>query len=245
LSNVISDIYLCRVPITPVHQIDFTSEISQDTYFSSKVIKTITNCSYQARTSTIKVKGYIDDEWLQNVNYGYYINQYQGVEKKFYFFIAQKNYGAKGTTELVITIDAFQTWQFYFEFKPCMVERKHVTDDTIGVNTYPEGFELGEYVSHNRSEVEFMKGNVAYCMAITPKGDDGGHIYGKQFSAFQYKVYFQENYSALANDIKSIVDSGQGDSIAFIFTVPRAFFDILSDNTTLVGDDGITRKTTN
>jgi hypothetical protein len=245
LSNIISDIYLCRVPITPVHQIDFTSETEQTNYFTSRIIKTINNCSYQARTATIKVNGYVDDEWLQNVNYGFYVNKYQDIEKKFYFFIAQKNYSAKGTTELVIVIDAFQTWQFYFQFQPSMVERKHVTDDTIGYNTYPEGFELGEYVSHNRIEVEYMKGDVAYCMAITPKGSEQGHIYGKQYSAFEYRIYYQSSYTQLANDINQIVSSGQGDSIAFIFTVPRAFFDYLSNGITLSGDDGITRKTKN
>jgi hypothetical protein len=126
-----------------------------------------------------------------------------------------------------------------------MVERKHVTNDAIGVNTYPEGFELGEYVSHNRTEVEYMKGDVAYCMAVTPKGDTGGHIYGKQYSGFEYKIYFQDNYSELSSDINQLVTSGQGDSIAFIFTVPRNFFDLLMDGTTLSGDNGITRKVSN
>lgn len=243
MSNVISDIYLCRVPITPVHQLDFTSESNQDAYFAGTVVKTINDCSYQARTSVIKVKGYIDDEWLQIVNYGYYINQYQGVEKKFYFWIAQKNYGAKGVTELTIVIDAFQTWQFYFQFQPCMVERKHVTIDAIGINTYPEGFELGEYVSHNRTEIDYMKGNVWYCMALTPKDSAEGHIFGRQFSAFEYRIYDQSNYATLGTDIKTIIDAGQGDSIAFIFTVPKLFFDYFSDGVTVTGDEGITRKT--
>lgn len=246
MSNVISDIYLCRVGITPVHQLDFTNENEQSNYFQSKVIHTITNCSYQPRSGTIIVKGYVDDDWLQIANYGYYINKYQGIEKKFYFWIAQKNYTAKGVTELTITIDAFQTWQFYFQFQPTMVERKHVVNDNIGVNTYPEGFELGEYITHNRTEVTDMKGNVFYCMALTPKDSAQGHIFGKQFSAFQYKIYDQTNITTLGNDIKSIVDSGQGDSIAYIFTVPKNFFNsFLSDGATLTSAEGITRKVIN
>lgn len=246
MSNVISDIYICRVAITPVHQLDFANETEQSNYFQSKVVKTITDCSYQPRTGTMTVKGYVDDDWLQIANYGYYINKYQGIEKKFYFWIAQKNYKSKGVTELTITIDSFQTWQFYFQFQPSMVERKHVTNDNIGANTYPEGFELGEYVSHNRTEVTDMKGNVFYCMALTPKDSPQGHIFGKQFSAFQYKIYDQTNTSTLANDIKTIVDSGQGDSIAYIFTVPKAFFSFfLSDGVTVNDAEGIVRKVIN
>jgi hypothetical protein len=245
LANVISDIYFCRVPITPVHQLDFPTQLDQSNYFSSKVLKSVTDCSYQPRTSVIKVSGYIDDEWLQNVNYGYYINQYQGAEQKFFFFIAQKNYNAKGVTELSIVIDVFQTWMFYTQFKPCMVERKHVENDTIGLNTYPEAFEMGDYISHNRTEITEMKGDMLYCIALTPKGDDTGHIYGKQYSAFVYKMYDKDHIDLLATEINTIVDSGQGDSIAFLFTLPKGFFNWSGDGTTLVGSEVIYRITKN
>lgn len=222
MSNVISDIYLCRVPITPVHQIDFTSESEQDSYFANTVVKTVNNCSYQARTSTIKVKGYIDDEWLQNVNYGYYINQYQGVEKKFYFFIGQKNYGAKGMTELSITIDAFQTWQFYFQFQPCMVERKHVTNDNIGSNTYPESFELGDYVTYKKKPISILQGEPCYLIGVTDGSAIGGTVFGKTYSGFELKYYEMGDYLQLNEYIQSMSTAGKADAIAFIFTFPKA-----------------------
>ena len=221
MANVISNIYLCRVPITPVNQLDFTSESAQDDYFSGTVVKEINDCSYQPRTSVIKVKGYIDDEWLQIVNYGYYINQYQGVEKKFYFWIAQKNYGAKGTTELTIVIDAFQTWQFYFQFQPCMVERKHVTNDDIGVNTYPESFELGDYVTYKKKPISVLQGEPCYLIGVTDGSAIGGTVFGKTYSGFQLKYYEMGDYLQLNEYIQSLATAGKADAIAFIYTFPK------------------------
>lgn len=228
MSNVISDIYLCRVPITPVHQIDFTSASEQDAYFSGTVVKTITNCSYQPRTSSIKVSGYIDDEWLQIVNYGYYINKYQGVEKKFYFFIGQKNYSAKGTTELEITIDAFQTWQFYFQFQPSMVERKHVSNDFIGLNTYPESFELGDYVTYKKKPITILQGEPCYLIGVTDGSAIGGTVFGKTYSGFQLKYYEMGDYLQLNTYIQSLAEAGKADAIAFIYTFPKALLNSAS-----------------
>ena len=42
-----------------------------------------------------------------------------------------------------------KSWYFDIEYKQTFVERKHVTDDTIGANTIPEGLETGEYVENN------------------------------------------------------------------------------------------------
>ena len=70
MSNVISDIYLCRVPITPVHQLDFLTESEQDTYFSGTVVKTINNCSYQPRTASIKVKVAVDEMDIDKIVIG-------------------------------------------------------------------------------------------------------------------------------------------------------------------------------
>ena len=218
MANVISDIYLCRVPITPVNQLDFTSESEQDSYFEGTVVKTYNDCSYQARTSVIKISGYIDDEDLQLVNYGYYINKYQGVEKKFYFWVAQKNYGAKGVTELTIVIDAFQTWQFYFQFQPCMVERKHVTDDTIGVNTYPESFELGDYITYKKHPIAILQGEPCYLIGVTDGSAIGGTVFGKTYSGFELKYYEMGDYLDLNTYIQSLAEAGKADAIAFILS---------------------------
>lgn len=151
MSNAISNITLCRVPITPTNQLDFSTESEQLSYFSSKAVKNITNCRYQPRTGQIKITGYVDS--LRNCNYGYYTNSYQGVEKTYYFWIVAKNYLAREVTALTIQIDVFQTWQFDINFNSCMIEREHVDNDGYGLNTIPEDFELGDYVTIVRKKL--------------------------------------------------------------------------------------------
>jgi hypothetical protein len=235
MANVISDIYLCRTATTPVHQLDFTSEAEQSSYFESIVVKTVSNCSYQPRTSSIKVNGYIDDEWLQNVNYGFYINKYQGVEKKFYFWIGQKNYSAKGVTELIITIDAFQTWLFYFQFQQCMIERKHVTNDAIGSNTYPESFELGDYVTYKKHPITALQGEPCYIIGVTDGSAIGGTVFGKTYSGFTLKYYEMGDYLQLNEYIQSLATAGKADAIAFIYTFPKLLLN--KDGTWHSGDE--------
>ena len=62
--------------------------MEQKEYFQAHCVRTINNCSYQARTSKIRVKGYVEE--FSNVNYGYYDNTYNGKTKRYYFFIASK-----------------------------------------------------------------------------------------------------------------------------------------------------------
>ena len=217
--NMISTIVLCNVPITPTNQIDFSNRTKQATYFNSKAVHTCLDCKYIPRTGKIRVKGYVDT--FSNCNYGYYTNEYNGIQKTFYFWIVQKDAMARNTTEFTIQLDVYQTWFLDLTFKPCMIERKHVTDDTIGANIYPEDFELGDYMTGKRQEVDEMKGEMAFFVAITDSETNSiGGKFGKKYNGY-YLVYF--NYystDAMSEYIASLCNEGKGDSIAFIFPSP-------------------------
>ena len=101
--RAICDIHLCKVPISVTNQLSFKTKNAQEDYFKSKVRYSYEKCSYQPRTAVLKIATYVDA--IQDVNYGYFDNEYDGNEKRFYFFICQKNYTNKGTTEIVIQID--------------------------------------------------------------------------------------------------------------------------------------------
>ena len=75
----------------------------------------------------------------QNENYS---------NKWFYAFITNMSYINDGMTEITITTDVFQTWQFDITWKQSFVEREmiNVADDLIGANRINEGLETGEYV---------------------------------------------------------------------------------------------------
>lgn len=215
MSNAISSITLCSVPIRPTHQIDFDSKESQFSYFSSKAKHTFDKCKYQARTASLRVKGYVDT--LQNCNYGYYTNTYNGTSKTFYFWIVAKNFLSRETTELTIQIDVFQTWQFDFNFAPCMIEREHVDVDGYGWYTIPEDFELGDYMTILRKEVDFLTQNPCFILAHT---DNGGGIFGKTYNGCHMSYYPFNDTAKLSTDIQAMADAGKGDAIAYIYQFP-------------------------
>ena len=66
--------------------------------------------------------------------------------KWFFAFIDKVEYNSENSTIIYYTIDEISTWWEYWTKKTCLVEREHVTDDTIGKNTIPENLEYGEYV---------------------------------------------------------------------------------------------------
>jgi len=221
MSNAIADIKLCSVPITPTNQIDFANITEQLAYFNIHTIATFSKCKYQARTSKIRVKGYVDT--LQNCNYGFYINTYLNTSKTFFFWIVAKNFLARDTTELTIQIDDFQTWQFDFHFSTCMVERKHTINDTIGSNTIPETFELGDYVTHKKKPVAILQGAPCYMVAVTDSGAISGDIFGQTYSGFAIKYFTHNDIDAMNTFIQGLATAGKADAIAFIFTFPNNF----------------------
>ena len=239
MSNAISCITLCNVPITPINQIDFATVTDQYNYFVSKAVHIYDKCKYQARTATIRVKGYVDT--LQNCNYGYYTNSYNGTTKTFYFWIVAKNFLARETTELTIQIDVFQTWLFDFNFTTSMVERKHVTNDTIGNNTIPEDFELGDYVTYVKRPITALQGDPCYLIGITDEASISGAVFGKTYTGFALKYFKKEDYSQLNDYIQSFSEAGKADAIAFIFTYPDS---LLNENRTpqLTSGDIITSE---
>lgn len=221
MSNAISNITLCSVPIRPTNQIDFNTIADQISYFSSKAKHTFEKCKYQARTSTLKVKGYVDT--LQNCNYGYYTNSYNGTNKTFYFWIVAKNFLARETTELTIQIDVFQTWLFDINFSPCMIEREHVQNDTFGYHTIPEDFELGDYVTYVKKPITQLQGEPCYLIGVTDGSSISGAVFGKTYTGFELKYYKKSDYIELSEYIQSLAQAGKADAIAFIFTYPDNF----------------------
>lgn len=245
MANAISTITLCKVPLSPVHQIDFDNKTEQLEYFRSNAKHTFDKCRYQPRTSTIKVKGYVDT--LMDCNYGYYVNTYRGTTKTFFFWIVSKNFLARETTEIVIQLDVFQTWLFDIHLAPCMIEREHVSNDEIGSHTLPEDFELGDYISHNRQYAESLTGDPCYFIGLTD-ADEGinGGIFGKTYSGFSIKYYDYNDTDELSSFIQSLMEEGKADSIAFIFTFPKKMLSgSWTSGTTIVGSEGIEQKIEN
>lgn len=228
--DVISSIHLCSVPITPTHQLDFDSVGEQMSYFASKVKFSATDCSYTPRTGTIKVKGYVEN--FNDVNYGYYINSYNGQSKTFYFFIMNREMISKGTTLLTIQLDAFQTWLFDFNLEQCFIERQHATNDDPIYNRYPETFELGDYHVVGEEVVDTLATKPNYFVGITDFEDsDIGTKFGESYSGFRVRAFGNDECNLMDTTIYAMCSAGKGDAIAFIFTFPSGMCDQIGDCT--------------
>lgn len=62
--------------------------------------------------------------------------------KSFLAFITKVTYINEGTTEISFVIDEIRTWWDNVVPQPCLVEREHVLEDTLGAYTLPEPFPM-------------------------------------------------------------------------------------------------------
>lgn len=141
-----TELKLLKVPILidNKNQITFASKEAQYNYFNSLPKIEEDNFSYQRHNSVIRFPAHIDS--IIEYNYCMYQNENYS-NKWFYAFITNMTYINDGMTEISITTDVFQTWQFDISWKQSFVEREmiNVADDLIGANRINEGLETGEY----------------------------------------------------------------------------------------------------
>jgi len=138
-------VYLCKTPLENDYknQLTFDNATSQQTYFNSKVVTSETDYTYIKKDNTMVVGKPIDD--IISCNYLFYKNT--GFTNRYYYcFITNMEYVNENATRITIETDVYQTYMFDIIKKACFVEREHVNDDTIGVNTTHEGIDTGEFI---------------------------------------------------------------------------------------------------
>lgn len=155
----VSKIYLCRIPELPAdysHTWRFDNILEQQKFFLNKGTKIYESYTYLREEASIKVNDNIDD--LYGYNYLFYKNK-NG--KHYYCFIMDRIYINENTTQLVITTDLLQTFQFDFRLKESYVERCHShrwnRDGSPVLEIEPEGLEYGEHVQTERQTVYTYK----------------------------------------------------------------------------------------
>lgn len=158
-----TDLYLLKVPleINDINQLDFSNATAQFNYFNSLPKLAVDDFTYQRKDNTIRFPAQFDE--IITYNYCMYRNT-EYSNKWFYAFITNMEYVNDNMTTITIKSDVWQCWQFDLEFKPCLIDREHTNDDTVGNNTLPEGLELGEMVT-NGGTTNFG-GASDYCTVI-------------------------------------------------------------------------------
>lgn len=205
-----------KVDISKNQEILFNLRYEQQTFFDSK-LPNVYNCNYIDRSGSMVLKGYVEN--IRKCNYGYYTNTYNGISKRYYFWILKADYLAKETTKIEIAYDLFQTWLFEITFEQCFIERAHIPKelDTINYITMDEDFEIGQYITQSNKFVEELQTKVSFIIAVA---ENGGQLQGSLYSGLSYYYFDHDSVSDINNFISNLNDNGKIDSLAYIFSYP-------------------------
>lgn len=86
--------------------------------------------------------------------------------KWFFAWIDDVIYKGDKNTEITFTVDAWSTWFDKWQKKVCFINRQHVNNDTIGINTIPENIDIGEIIQESVTEDEAYGNEFGYWVAI-------------------------------------------------------------------------------
>lgn len=160
------------------------------------------------------------------------------VGNKWYFaFVNDVEYVNPATTKIHYQVDVFSTWYSKFNVGQAFIEREHVSDDTIGANTVPEGLETGEFVINDTgtvlnyedlyvSYVYIGVSKVAYGLpgASTYYGGDYGNLY----SGVTYYMFKSTNEAGKFLRAYDLI--GYGDNIISVFMLPKKIYNPTSES---------------
>lgn len=250
-----TNVFLLKCPllIDNKNQLNFASKEAQHNYFSSLPKLEIDNVSFQRKDSVIRYSAHIDT--LLQYNYCMYQNENYG-DKWFYAYISNMTYMNDNRTDIQITTDCFQTWQFDLTYKASFIEREHVNNDTIGLHTIDENLNIGEITCENET---LDTSNLQYWVAVEsdwiPEGNDIGSnngkqfsgitVYNKQISGHQIILFQYSAQSLLYLALFLLRTNGDGHigDIHNIFIIPESALDLSDLNQHTAGiTDPVTRN---
>ena len=227
------------------NQITFATATAQHDYFISLSHLDYDGCTYQRKDGVIRydtdqydelgvATGNPKFEDLLQYNYCMYKND-SYKDKWFYAFVTDCKYINDGTTELTIETDVFQTWQFDLSYMNSFIEREHVSNDTIGSHTIPEGLETGDYVCN---AVGNLATNMKTCyvgamVSVIPDGlttNTFNTRYGGIFCGGVMLVF--EDWLSACNFTRAYDLVNKPEAITSMFMIPQSLVGTISSWTT-------------
>lgn len=171
-----SDIILIKSPLKldNYNQLTFGSASAQESYFLSLPHLEYDGCTYQRKDDVIRYN--TDKETNINaprfedlLRYNYCMYKNDSYENKwFYAFVTDIKYINDGMSEVTIETDVFQTWQFNINYMNSFIEREHVSNDSVGLHTIPEGLETGQFTNHD----DITEFGIGSCHAVVCTSED-------------------------------------------------------------------------
>lgn len=233
-----TDLYLLKTPIEidNVNQLTFRNAAEQFAYFSSLPKVGRDDFTYQRHDGVIRFPAQIDQ--IIGFNYVMYRNDAYS-DKWFYAFITDMSYVNDGMTEIAITTDVWQTWQFDLNWKQSFVEREHVNSDVPGEHTLPENLDTGEYQIVDQ-RYSTLSDSWFWCFAVTTLPQGNTEIAGSEKNiggVFNSLYFFAAISLDAARQVIDVYNSGPGvtaDAIVNIYPIPASC--VKSDTTVLIGN---------
>lgn len=222
--SYVTEVKLLSVPLESdyKHTLYFTNSASQKAYFDSKAKHTFTELAFQQTNGIMRVGISYDTAILCN-----YV-MYKNKNKWYYAFITDYQYYGDDQTNLTIETDVLQTWMFDYTVLPSFIDREHVSDDTIGLHTYPEGVEMGEYVVNYKYVHEpFTDLKVVVGVTETSLGTlgDMSRMYNGVYSGLIYYAFDNTatGHKTVQSFIQAYAESSKSsiDAIQCMFLAPR------------------------
>lgn len=125
-----STVRFLNVPFSPSQNnvLKFTSTESQITYMESKIVYTLSNCTYfrEGDGEYLRVNKVVDA--LYNCNYVMFQNSQFG-NRWFYAFIEKLIYKNGNVSDVVLKMDVYQTFQFDYSIQQSFIERQSFIGD--------------------------------------------------------------------------------------------------------------------
>lgn len=253
MAKNLTEVRLLAVPLENdyLHTLYFSSKEEQETYFKSKTVASMTDCTYQRKDHFIRFSWQMDD--ILTANYVMYKNPAYS-DKWFYAFVTKMEYKDDGRTDVFIETDVIQTWMFDYTVKASFVEREHCFNDGVGAHTVPEGLETGEYISNKVMYCDLLLdyGVILSCTldlnsyrenSEKAENTKGSKIYNGIVSGNAY-YYFDLDDTTLPVKVNGVdmqapagigalnyvlwalAESGQSDAVNSIFIVPKNMIEL-------------------
>ncbi len=209
------------------NQITFNNSSQQFDYFYNLPKIEEWDYTYVRKDGVIRVATNSSLTFEDLLQYNYCMYQNTSYDNKwFYAFVTDITYINDGMTEVKIETDTFQSWQFELQYKNSFVEREHVSDDTIGLHTIPEGLETGEYIVNSSGDVETDLDTTYYCVGVSWLPDNTpfytrNRVYGGVFSGVSYILFkFTESVAKFVQAIDTLGKNSSA-TIVNIFMIPQ------------------------
>lgn len=219
-------IKLVRFDVTKEHQLTFENITAQTNFFLESLNGVeLQASSYQRKDFKVRFPAGIDA--IEKYNYMVCRNLPYNF-KYYYFYITNMEYVNDELTDVFIKLDVFQTYQFDFIYKQCMIEREHVNDDIRGRYTVPEGIEKGDYIINERIQFPEMQ-RYLFIVRVTKDlnatvhyGTGIGEIFG---SGCLYACRYYSDVAMLIQAYEQNPDLDPEKDIQNIYYVPMSFVD--------------------